>query len=248
MDANGSAWDALADPTRRRIFEPPARRAALGRRARGRPARQPPGRLPAPARPRAGRPRQPPAERETERLPDRARGTGRAPHVLRPVLGATRSSASPRRPERSEDERRDNRCDSQDRARRLRARGGVRALHEPGLVVVAGVDALVRRRQGEGGRLRAAGRRLGLRGDRRGHGAVGTGARVGAAAALRAGVADRQVRRHGGGGPLLRPRGRARGSSSSIAGWDRIADPGERDGYAGGWEAVLAPYVERAKA
>ena len=31
-------------------------------------------------------------------------------------------------------------------------------------------------------------------------------------------------------------------------GWDRIANPGERDGYAGGWDAVLAPYVEQAKA
>ena len=31
-------------------------------------------------------------------------------------------------------------------------------------------------------------------------------------------------------------------------GWDQIANPGERDGYAGGWDAVLAPYVEQAKA
>ena len=64
---------------------------------------------------------------------------------------------------------RDNRCDPQDRARRLRARGGVRALHDARVVVVADEDPLVRRGQGEGRRLRAAGRRLGLRGHRRGH-------------------------------------------------------------------------------
>ena len=29
-------------------------------------------------------------------------------------------------------------------------------------------------------------------------------------------------------------------------GWERIADASERDGYAGGWDVVLAPYVERA--
>ena len=29
-------------------------------------------------------------------------------------------------------------------------------------------------------------------------------------------------------------------------GWDRIPDPGEREGYAGGWDTVLAPFVDTA--
>jgi hypothetical protein len=29
-------------------------------------------------------------------------------------------------------------------------------------------------------------------------------------------------------------------------GWDRIEDPSDRNGYAGGWDAVLAPFVEAA--
>lgn len=31
-------------------------------------------------------------------------------------------------------------------------------------------------------------------------------------------------------------------------GWDRVEAPGERDGYAGGWDFVLAQLVEKAKA
>ena len=40
--------------------------------------------------------------------------------------------------------------------------------HDQGVVVVADEDALVRRREGEGGRLRAACMRVGVRGDGRG--------------------------------------------------------------------------------
>ena len=29
-------------------------------------------------------------------------------------------------------------------------------------------------------------------------------------------------------------------------GWENIADASEREGYSGGWDVVLAPYVESA--
>ena len=100
--------------------------------------------------------------------------------------------------------------------------GGVRALHDPRLVVVADGDALLRARQGHRRRLRAPRRRTAVRGDRRGHGRVGQDHGLGAAASSRDGVADREVSgtevevrfSAGGAGIARRARASRRGNAS----------------------------------
>ena len=95
------------------------------------------------------------------------------------------------------------RGDPQDRPRRLHPRGGVRPLHRPDRLLVAGADAFLRRRRRQERRPRAAGRRPALRGDRQGRAGLGQRARLGAADAAAARLADRRGPRHRGRGDVL---------------------------------------------